>query len=640
VLKPRQVPPEARGAVGDQLRLHAPFDRMEEAHLRRLVEHLSLAAYPAGAVILEPASGTPGWLYLVAEGAVLAEAPGADPREGSARAELSPGEAFPLGALLTARPVLSSYRAAEPVRCYLLPAAEFRALLGLSPVFQDFCTRRLAHLLEQSQRVIQGRYAAGSAEQQSLATRLADLVRRAPVACEPGLALREALTRMDQEGIGSMVVVDPDGAPVGIFTLRDLLRVTAAGADLAQPVGRFMSPDPVSLPGEAPAQEAALAMARHGIRHVLVVRGPQLVGIVSEKDLFALRQVGIHDVGDAIDRAQGCSDLQLAAEGVRRLARNLLAQGVAAEPLMRLVSTLNDRLTSRVVDLAGADGDFQGLAWCWLALGSEGRFEQTLATDQDNGIVFDLPPGADPESVRARLLPIAEQINLELDRCGFPLCRGEVMAGNPRWCLSLAEWRARFADWIDRGDARDLLHAAIFFDFRAVHGDRRLAEALRSWLNRTVAARPRFLQQMAANALENRPPLGFVRDFVLETRGEHPHTVNLKLSGAAPFVDAGRIYALAAGLAETNTIERLRAAAPSAGFSSEQVEAWGQAFAFIQLLRLRRQHLEPDAGLDAGNYVNPDRLNDLDRRILKESFRQARKLQTKLALDYRLYGRV
>jgi CBS domain-containing protein len=638
---PRPLSPAERVSAAEALRAHAPFERMEEGHLAFMVERLALADWPAGGPVLDPQGGPPAWLYVVARGTVVAEAPHPYAGEGGARAQLVEGESFPLGALLTARPVLNNYRALAETRCYLLPAEDFRTLLELSAVFQDFCTRRLAHLLEQSQHQVQAQYARRALGQQSLATPLAELIPRPTVTCGPERPLREALAQMDREGIGSMVVTDPDGAPLGIFTLRDLLRVSARATDLDAPIARFMSRELITLPAEAAAQDAVLAMVGRRIRHVLVVRAGRVVGLVSERDLFGLRQTGIHEVGEAIDRARDCAEVQAGSQGIRRLARVLLGEGVAAEPLMRLVSTLNDRLTARIIELAGtAGGGFPGLRWCWLALGSEGRFEQTLATDQDNGIIFEPPPGADPEVVRARLLPSAEQINRELDRCGFPLCRGQIMASNPRWCLSLAEWQGRFADWIERGDAQALLHAAIFFDFRPVSGDASLAEALRSWLNRAVARRPRFLQQMAANALENRPPLGFVRDFVVATRGEHPRTVNLKLNGAAPFVDAARVYALAAGSAETNTLERLRAAAAHARFSIEQVEAWGQAFAFIQLLRLRRQHLEPEAPPDAGNHLDPDRLNELDRRILKESFRQARKLQTKLALDYNLYGRV
>jgi CBS domain-containing protein len=638
--EPTALPSARTGEVAEALRAHAPFDRMEPEQLDFLVERLSWVRYPPGAVLLEPSRGPPDWLYLIGSGAVVAEAPVAAPGEGTGRAQLSEGESFPLGALLTARPVLNTYRAFAETVCYLLPAADFQTLLDLSPVFQDFCTRRLAHLLEQSQRAVQAQYAESTLADRSLASRLGDVLRRGVVACDPELSLREALRRMRAEAVGAMVVITPENAPVGIFTLRDLLRVNAEGGDLDAPIGRVMSGGLVSLPPDAAAHEAALAMARHGIRHVLIVEQGRLLGLVSEKDLFSLQQVGIKEVAEDIRRASACDDLQRAAQGIRRLARNMLAQGLGAEPLTRLVSTMNDRLTERIIELAGAEEALAGVRWCWMALGSEGRFEQTLATDQDNGIVFAPPEGEDAAEVRARLLPLARRINEELDRCGFPLCKGGVMASNPRWCLSLPEWRRQFADWVYRGSAEDVLHAAIFFDFRSVYGDAALARELREWLGPTVAANPRFLHYLAANALENRPPLGVVRDFVVASGGDYPRTINLKMNGATPFVDAARIYALAGGLGQTNTLERLRAAGGAARFPPEEVEAWAQAFSFIQLLRLRRQHLEPDAGGEAGNRVDPDRLNELDRRILKESFRQARKLQTKLSLDFGLYGRV
>jgi CBS domain-containing protein len=227
-------------------------------------------------------------------------------------------------------------------------------------------------------------------------------------------------------------------------------------------------------------------------------------------------------------------------------------------------------------------------------------------------------------------------VNEALDACGFPLCRGEIMASNPKWCLTLAEWKGVFDGWIDHGDPQALLNASIFFDFRPLEGEAALAEELRQWLAAKAKANPRFLHQMAANALRNRPPLGVVRDFVLESKGEYAHTIDLKLNGTTPFVDAARIYSLAAGDSHTNTPQRLRAAATAMHIPPEEVEAWAEAFLFIQLLKLRNQHWREKEGGSMHNHIDPDELNELERRILKEAFRQARKLQQRLALDYGL----
>ena len=179
---------------------------------------------------------------------------------------------------------------------------------------------------------------------------------------------------------------------------------------------------------------------------------------------------------------------------------------------------------------------------CWLALGSEGRFEQTLNTDQDNGIIFSPPDGTSADEVRQTLLPLAQRINDALDACGFPLCKGNIMASNPKWCLSLDEWKDTFADWIHRGDAPVLLNATIFFDFRPLFGKQELAHELRAWLNAKIKDNRLFLKHMVQNALGNRPPLGLVRDFVVDGG-----TLDLKLNGIAPFVDAARIFGACGG---------------------------------------------------------------------------------------------
>ncbi len=617
-------------ATIDHLGHFAPFDRMEHDHLAWLAERLKLAYYAKDEVVLPADQAEVQTFYIIKQGAIE----GAQ-KQKEAWLELHEGECFPIGALLARRPVVSTFRAQTDVFCYELSAADFHQLLRLSQPFHDFCTFRLADLLAQSQLQTQAHYASSVSAQQSLETPLAEITRREPVTCGPDTLLRAALEAMREAKIGSIVITDAALRPLGMFTVRDLIgRVILPGAHLDTPMRELMSPDPVTLPVTAHAFEAALAMARHGFRHILAVDGERLAGVVSEKDLFSLQRVGVTQVSATIHAATNLSQLQKAADDIRQLGHNMLAQGVAAEQLSQILSTLNDLLTERVIELEAAHSSLP--TFCWLAFGSEGRLEQTLATDQDNGIIFELAPGEDADPVRAELLGFADRINLALDACGFPLCKGDIMARNPKWCLSLEEWKATFARWLDNGDPEALLNASIFFDFRSLYGKHALAEELRRWLLTRIAGSPAMLHQMAANALHNSPPLGLVRDFVVASGGEHARTLDLKINGATPFVDAARIFALATGVAATGTAARLRAVAPKLNLPRAEVEGWMSAFYFIQLLRLRRQHEANEAGQVMDNRINPDQLNDLDRRILKESFRQARKVQARLAMSYQV----
>ncbi len=233
------------------------------------------------------------------------------------------------------------------------------------------------------------------------------------------------------------------------------------------------------------------------------------------------------------------------------------------------------------------------------------------------------------------MLRFADAVNEGLALAGFPLCKGGIMARNPQWCGTLAHWSRLFADWIDRGDPQSLLNGSIFFDFRSLHGDEALAEQLRADVTARARQSPRFLKQMADNALRNRAPATGWFDELL--RGGDDAPIDLKMQGTVPFVDAARIWALAAGCAATGTVDRFRQLAAEGKLPQEDVDGWIDAFQFMQLMRLRRQHRIMETGGDAAaapNTVRPRELSALDRRILREAFRQARKLQARLELDF------
>jgi CBS domain-containing protein len=450
--------------------------------------------------------------------------------------------------------------------------------------------------------------------------------------------VREALETMERAGASSVVVIGRERrVPLGIFTLRDLVRrVTLPGGDLQQPIAGVMTGGLVTLRPHATAHQAALTMARNGVRHVVVVDGDgQLAGVVGQDELFGVQRMDVKQVSDDIEGARDVERLKHAALGIRRLTASLLAHGVGVETLVQSISTLNDVLTIRIIELTADEFDLPPVALCWIALGSEGRLEQTFSTDQDNALVFEADE-RDADHVREALLPFARAVNERLDACGFPLCKGGIMASNARWCLSLEAWRRMFLEWIDVPDPDALLGATIFFDLRPVYGSAALAERLRETLLAGTADRPVFLRHMATLALRCRPPLGWIRDFAYDrSAAEFPHTIDLKLSGSRLFVDAARVLSLAHGIPHTSTAERLRALEDALHLGPEPLAALVEAFHFLHLVRLRSQCSPRGAGAGT-NRVDPADLNELDRHILKEAFRQARKLQAVLARSYDL----
>ena len=613
-----------------------PFDRLEPDAKQFLDAHARREHFAEGHVLVAPELGEPTHLFIVAAGKVRStEASGGDGSEVGIM--LSVGECFPIGAVSGRRVSANLYVAATPLDCYLLSADDFHRLMAISSAFTRFCSSYLSTLVSQSRRQLQAHFAQQAIEQQSLNAELRALTKRRPVVVRTDTSIRQAVEIMSEQRIGSLVVVDAADRPVGVFTQSDVVRrVVVKECPLDHPVAEVMTTEPVTLPDDARAYDAMFAMASNGIRHVLVVDGAQkLAGVISERDLFALQRIGLSQVRRAIATADSVPALRNALRDVRQFAFKMLAQGVEAEQLTRFISTLNDSVTGRILELRLAEHDLDDIEWAWLAFGSEGREEQTLYTDQDNGIVFLVPDAAGRENLRGRLLAFAKEVNAELDRCGFPLCKGGIMAGNPEWCLSLDEWKARFSQWISSPQPQALLNSTIFFDFRCLYGRRDLVDRMSEHLLQESGANSAFQRMLAGNALTVTPPLGVFRDFVTETAEDGEHFIDLKKSGSRLFVDVARVFALAHGIDSASTVKRLRRTAQLQG-GAEDVEAVVDAFNFIQLLRLRHQHFESGQGRPGDNRIVPDQLNQLDRRILKEALRQARKLQQRLKLNYQL----
>lgn len=474
-----------------------------------------------------------------------------------------------------------------------------------------------------------------ASEQQTFARPLRSLLKGEVVACDASRTLAQAAALMRERGVGSLVVIDDARNPAGVITSHDLVGALADGAG-AQRVAERMSREPFALPAHALAYEAALAMLARRIRHVLVKDEGRLIGVVSERDLFPLQRLGLGELTMEIRLARDVGSLAQVAREVRKLASGLVARGVAAEQLMALVSVLNDRLSHRAIEIVRQRHDLERLGWCWLAFGSEGRLEQTFSSDQDNGLLFVAHDGALPARARERLLPFAREVNEALDACGFPLCRGGVMASNPELCLSLDEWHARISGWVEAAVPKALLDATICFDFRPIFGDDSLAGQLRAWVHQLTRRHPAFLRAMAENAMRSQPALGRLGGLATEDTPGAPDSIDLKGHGAKIFIDVARIFSLAHAIAQTNTVERLRAAGAPLRMSAAECEAAVAAYNAIQALRLRVQATLPPGEAEQANRISLARLGRLDVALLKEALRVARELQERLALEYQL----
>ena len=332
----------------------------------------------------------------------------------------------------------------------------------------------------------------------------------------------------------------------------------------------------------------------------------------------------IRNIEDAADLSQ----LNLMRQEVEKVLRVLMSDGATASQACKIVSEFNDKVVKRVVRFAEDACGPPPCAFSWLGLGSEGRREQTLFTDQDNAIIFeDLPS----DHTHEYFMRLSERVVQGLNECGIPLCKGNVMATNPKFFGSLSQWKERTASWIKNTDLTEseLMDTYVFLDFRSIHGDQALEKGLRQHTNELITKNTFFLKSLAESIVSIPMPIGFFKHFIVEKAGKYKDRLNIKLHGLVPLITCMKILSLQHGLMETNTLERIEGLTNKGVISPDHKEALEQAFETLLTLKIQNNLVDIDEGKDFGNYVNPANLSLRQKQLLKEAFWAVSELQKK-----------
>jgi CBS domain-containing protein len=458
---------------------------------------------------------------------------------------------------------------------------------------------------------------------EDLATPVATLVTRPPLFVGPEATVSEAARAMHEAGTSSVLV---EAEPPGIVTDRDLRsRVLAEGLPPDTPVRDVMSRPLKSFPAEDPIHGALLLMLRESIHHLPVTRGGRIVGMVTDTDLLRHQAKSPLVLLRRIEDLDGLDSPAGYALDIAGTAGTLLAGGLEPAQIGRVIASLNDALTTRLLELAEAELGPPPCSYAWIVLGSEGRREQVLLSDQDNALAY----AEDTGEAASYFQALADRVVGGLLRAGFPPCPGGFMATG--WCDPLPRWQERFRAWVATPDPRALLEAEVFLDFRPVHGDLSLDSLDEIFI--AAGERGLFLHGLARAALTFRPPLR--RFGRIRTDGG---AVDLKAGGLAPIVILARLYALAARSSRRHTLERLAAASEARTLSRSGAELLAETFRTLMRLRLREQLRMLSAGEQLSNRLPLDRLSALETRRLKEAFRTIREVQETTALRFAAEG--
>ncbi len=458
-------------------------------------------------------------------------------------------------------------------------------------------------------------------------------LQRRPLYCDLNTPVHAVAARMTDEDATAVLVRAADGTALGIITDHDLRkRLVAPRGDLAQPAYRVMSSPLATLHEHAEVYQALLRMEEQGVQHLALTDDQgQVVGLIRNQELLQFQSYGAIVLTREIAEALTAEEVVRSCRRVPALARALILSGAFPERVTSLLSSVCDAATRRFIELAQSDLGPSPAPFAFVALGSHGRQEQTLFSDQDNAIIYQTPDGQEDPTAAAYLQELGRRVCAWLDQAGYPYCRGEVMAQNPRWCQPLATWESYFAEWIRRAEPPQLLEFSIFFDLRPVWGEEELAHRLRRSVHGFVQESPSFLPHFAQNSLLFKPPLRLFGRLVGSI--DHVRQLNLK-DALMPIVNFARLYALRHDLAQTHTLERLTALAELGALPAASRDETAAAYGLLVRLRLRHQSDALQSGGEPDNIINARGLNQVEGTQLNQAFTQIEALQKRISQEF------
>lgn len=596
----------------DFLRRYSPFTELPEETLHRVATAVDVRYFKAGSRIIEFGEEALDW-YVVRSGAVEIFR-----RNGTLYNRLTEGGHFGEFGLLNRKRVRFPAAALEDSLLYLIPEAVFTELFENNEQFADLVEVEDRTRLRQ---VVSRREDAN----QLMSATVDTLVGREPVMLGREATTGDAARRMTEEAVSSLLIVDqleaPPAAPrmAGIITDRDIrIRLVSQGLDYDTPVAEIMSSSLVTVEHNQLVFEAMLQMLRNNVHHLPVLKNHRPIGVIALSDIIQYESRNSLFVVSSIFRQQSVDDLAALTGDVHACFSRMVTEDASSRMIGSAMAVIGRSFKQRLLELAEETLGPPPVPYCFLALGSMARQEQLIVTDQDNALVLD--NSFDPARHDDYFKALAAFVSDGLARCGYSYCTGGVMATNAKWRQPLRQWERYFSEWIERPTPESLLNSGIFFDIDGVWGETEWIDGLRRLISRKAKGNSRFLACLARNALLRTPPLGFFKDFVVESDGRHSRAINLKRRGTAPLADLVRVHALAVGSLARNSFERLNDIIEADVLPRGRGQDLLDAMEFVSMVRIRNQANDLAAGIEPDNSIEPDSLSEFERKSLRDAF--------------------
>ena len=624
--------------IYDFLKDFPPFNTLDEGQLMSISEQVKIGYYEVDAHIFEKDEGLHDAFYVVKDGAVGIF------REGDVLVDkCDEGDIFGLRALIRQSEYRLSAKAIEESIVYAISSDLLEKYITSNVAASKFIMASFAsNTLNPHLDKVKGRLYSLEGEFSQQTDHLAYIqtvaYRKSPVMCQEDTQIETAAVTMTEKKVGS-IIITKDSLPKGIITDKDLRTKIATGTfSISDKVSQIMSSPVITVSENISVAEAQITMLRNKITHLCITKDgtmdSKLVGVLSEHDLVVSQSNNPSFLIKEVKRAMTAENLKDVRQKAQDLMRRYLDQHIPVSFVSNIISAINEAITEKVIELSLDEMHTKPpTTFAWLSLGSQGREEQLLLTDQDNAIVFTDVPAGKYEETKAHFLKLAHMVTEKLKVVGFGFCPAEMMANNPKWCLSLSEWKDQFKDWITRPDEDKIMLSTIFFDYNRVYGDAHLVDQMSESIFQSIERYSIFLNFLALNAIKNPPPLSFFRQFLVEHSGEHKDLFDIKARAMMPLVDAARLLVLSQNLKDhNNTLKRFAKLSELEPQNKELYSACMDAFKII----LRFRTVEGLKHNDSGRFIDLKSLSKSNRLKLKGCFGSIKDIQELIKVRFNL----
>tara|TARA_R110002049_G_scaffold205679_1_gene376177 strand:+ start:78 stop:1994 length:1917 start_codon:yes stop_codon:yes gene_type:complete len=460
-----------------------------------------------------------------------------------------------------------------------------------------------------------------------------------PLKCTIKSTIKEAAIKMSAQKIGCIVVVDDACLPIGIITNSDIKNKIATGLfSIDTSVKEIMSSPVITQSKNLTVLDAQLQMIKHKVGHVCITAdgtsNSKLIGILTNHDVLASLGNNPTVILKEIKRAKRTREIREIRSKANLLLKSYLEQNIPLSHISKIISEINDGVTIRVIELSLKKMDSPPpVKFTWLALGSQGRKEQLLYTDQDNALIFEDIAQEKYAETKKYFLKLAGHITKSLHKIGYEYCPAEMMASNPEWCLSLSEWKNQFNDWIMNIDEKAILLSSIFFDFNAIYGDSNMSKELTKSIFESLNSMNLLCTFLAKEAVASPSPLGFFKQFLVEKNGDHKDFFNIKKRALMPLINAARLLMLSNNISEiNNTAQRFEKLAEIEPQNKELYQSCSYAFKALLKFKTKQGILHNDSG----RIIQLESLSKEEKLKLKRCFKPIREIQEVLSVRYNL----